>query len=86
MDVGPPLVAHLKAAEAVEPGEGALHHPAIPSESLARFDAASGDAGEDTACPQGMAAPREVVGLVGVTLAFALTMGARMRPLRPALG
>lgn len=44
-DIGAALVAHFETAETVEPGERPLDHPAIPTEALARLDAAAGDAG-----------------------------------------
>lgn len=69
VDVGAALVAHREAAEAGEPGQGALHHPPVPAQALAALDPASGDAGRDaprTALP---AAAAVVVGLVGVQLA-----------------
>jgi len=44
MDVNAPFVSDGKPAEAIEPGEGALDHPAMPAEPLAALDAAPGDA------------------------------------------
>ena len=49
MDVGAPLVAHGQAAEAVEPGQGALDHPAVAAQPLAGVDALAGDADPDVA-------------------------------------
>src|SRR3954453_23491973 len=37
-DVGSPLVADGKPAEAGEPGERALHHPPVPAQTLATLD------------------------------------------------
>lgn len=81
MDVSPTLIADLEAPEAVEPGERPLHHPAIPSQPFARFDAAARDAGDDAAGAQCSAAAREVVGLVGMQLHRALA-----RPAPPSVG
>lgn len=44
MYAGATLIAHAQTAEGVQPGDGALHHPAISTESLAGLDAAPGDA------------------------------------------
>ena len=68
-DVGSLLVADDEAAETGEPGEGSLDHPAVPAEALAGVEAASGDAWDDVAIVAGLAAAREIVGLVGVQLA-----------------
>jgi hypothetical protein len=43
VDVGPSFVADRQAAEAAEPGERALHDPAVPAQALAAFHPASGD-------------------------------------------
>jgi hypothetical protein len=58
MDVGAPFVAHSQAPEAGQPGEGALDHPAVTAESLARVDALAGDADPDAAAAQRGAAAR----------------------------
>jgi hypothetical protein len=76
MDVGATLVAYLEPPKAIEPREGALYHPAIPSESLARFDAAPCDAGDDAACAQCPSAPWIVVAFIGVQLRGALARSA----------
>jgi hypothetical protein len=70
--VGTALVAHLEPAEAVEPRERSLHHPAILPKALARFDAAPRDAGDDAARPQRLSAARVVIALVGMQLHRAL--------------
>jgi hypothetical protein len=38
MDLGQALVAHFQAAELGQPGEGALRHPAVAAQVLARLD------------------------------------------------
>ncbi len=68
MDVGPPLVAHLEPAEAIEPRQRALDYPAIPSQPLARFAATARDAGDDAACAQGPSTARIVIAFVRVEL------------------
>jgi hypothetical protein len=42
MDVRATLIAHFEAAEAVEPGERALHSPPESAQPLPRFDDAAG--------------------------------------------
>ena len=49
MDVCPPLVAHLEAAQTIQPRQRPLNDPPIASEALARLDAAPGNAGDDAA-------------------------------------
>jgi hypothetical protein len=66
VDVGAPLVADGKAAEAVEPGERALDHPAVPAQTFAAVHPTPGDAGPNGAGAAFPAAPTVVIGLVGV--------------------
>ena len=47
VDVGPALAAHGEAVEAVQPGVGALDHPAVTARALAALHATAGDAGLD---------------------------------------
>lgn len=61
-----------QAALAVEPGEGALDNPAMPPQSVLRFDAAAGDAVLDAADPAGVAALAVVIALVGMGLPGAM--------------
>src|SRR3954465_6854531 len=72
MNIGPPLVADGQPAEAAEPGERALHHPAVTAEACARVDPLARDADADVALAQGAATAGNVVGLVGVQLGRAL--------------
>jgi hypothetical protein len=58
MDVCAPFVAHSQAPEAGQPGEGALDHPVVTAESLARVDAVVGDADPDAAAAQRGSAAR----------------------------
>lgn len=51
------LVADEEASVAVEPGEVALGHPAVPAQLLARVDTAAGDSGGDAPTAQCLAAP-----------------------------
>lgn len=62
MHVGAPLVAHQQASEAVQPGEAALHNPALTPQAGAVLRAATGDLRPDAAGPQPAA-----VGVVVVT-------------------
>ncbi len=49
MDVGTAFVADGEAAEAADPGQRALDHPAVPAQALAILDAPPGDARGDIA-------------------------------------
>jgi hypothetical protein len=66
--VGPPFVTYTKAATTQQPGERALHHPAMAAEPLRRVDPTSGNPWGDAPSAQGTAEVRGVVGLVGVQL------------------
>lgn len=52
VEVGVALVADGEASELVDPGKGALNHPAGLTEMLGAVDAAAGDAGRDGALAQ----------------------------------
>jgi hypothetical protein len=60
------LVADAQAAKAQQPRLGALHHPAILTQSLGGVDPPAGNAWGDAAGAQGATQVRGVVGLVGV--------------------
>src|SRR5579875_23560 len=60
------LVSDAETSELVDPGESALHDPAVLAEMLAALDAASGDARRDPAGTKVAAAAAEIVALVGV--------------------
>src|SRR5215207_5911773 len=49
MDIGAAFIPHGKAAEAVEPGQRALHHPTMLPQALAGVDALARDAHPDPA-------------------------------------
>jgi hypothetical protein len=66
VDIGTAFVADGQPSEAVEPGEGALHDPAVATELVAPVHAAPGDARLDAAHVAGAAAAPVVVGLVGM--------------------
>ena len=68
MDVGAALVADGEAAEAVEPGEGSFHHPAMAPEALTGVDASPGNASLDASSAQKGAAAAMVIGFVGMEL------------------
>lgn len=72
MDIGAALVAHLEAAETVEPRERAFHYPAIPPEPLARFDPAPRNPWNDAPRPQRPSAAWVVIALIGVQLHWTL--------------
>ncbi len=81
MNIRAPFIAHLEAAEAIEPGERPLDHPAIAPQPLTRLDAAAGDARNDATPAQRLPTARIIVALVGVklhrTLAWSPTTLAR---------
>lgn len=66
METGAALVAGAEPFELVQPGEGALDHPAHLAQSGAVSDAASGDHRLDAVLPQQAAVLVEVVGPVGI--------------------
>lgn len=68
MDVVAPLVAHLQTPQTVQPRERPLHLPPMPTQALARFDAAACPASRAAASNR-LAAPRVVVALVRMYLA-----------------
>jgi hypothetical protein len=64
MDVLTTLIADCKAAEAVEPSQCALHHPAISSQALADVYPAAGDPRCDGPLAALRAAPPMIVGFM----------------------
>src|SRR5215210_1989773 len=75
MDVISALVAHLQPTVAVHPRQGSFYDPPVSPQLLAGFDASAGYPRGYAPLPQGLAASREVVGLVGMQL-----LGALARP------
>lgn len=71
-DVGAALVADGQPPEAAEPSQGALDHPAMPSQALAALDAAPGDPVGDVSPAQGTMTARQIVSFIGVELGWAL--------------
>lgn len=67
-DMSAAFVADGEAAEAAEPSQGTLDHPAMPSQALGAVDAAPGDPRLDRASAQYPSALREIVSLVGMEL------------------
>jgi len=68
MNIGPSLVADGQAAEATQPGQGALDHPAMSPQPRARVDALAGDTNLDMATAQRLPTARIIVAFVGVQL------------------
>src|SRR5438128_8323685 len=64
------FVADQQAAVAVQPGEGALDYPPVPTQALAGVDEAAGDARDDVPPPERGPVLSGVVGLVRVQLAW----------------
>ena len=76
MDIGAPFITHPQPPVLVEPGEGALHHPAVTAQPLAGVDPFPGDADFDVALAEGTAAAGNVVGLVGVAFVWPFAAAA----------
>ena len=72
VNVVPPLVADLQTPITVQPRERPLDHPPVPSQPLARFDAAPSDARGYASLPKRLATAREIVAFVGMQLLRAL--------------
>jgi hypothetical protein len=70
------FVAHEQATVAVQPGEIALHDPAIPSEVLTRVDALTGDAGDDAAAAEQGSVAAGGIAQIGVQLIGPLAWAA----------
>lgn len=81
MEISPALVAHRQPTEAREPRQRSLDHPAMPSEPLARVDAAAGDAREDATLAAGGTTTWVIVPFVGMQLG-----GTPTRPTTPVSG
>ena len=79
MNIGAALVADSQAAEAIQPSQRALDHPAMPAEAFAGIDAFAGDADPDVTLGQGPAAAGIVVALVGMQLGGAFAPLASRR-------
>lgn len=72
MDIGPSLVTDAQSPELSQPSQGALHYPAVPTESGLWLDADPGNAAGDAAGLQGQPTARVVVPLVGRDLRWPL--------------
>jgi hypothetical protein len=77
-EVGASLVAHAKATTTEDPRERALDHPTVPAQPLGRVDPPTGDPWRNAASTETTSEGREIIGLVGVQLGWAL-------PRRPGL-
>jgi hypothetical protein len=75
MDVLASLVAHLQPPRAVQPGQGALHHPAITPQSCAGVDSLARNSRDDVTLLQHPMTARIVIAFVRVQL-----MGSLPRP------
>jgi hypothetical protein len=72
------FVTDGETSELVEPGEAAHDDPSVTAERLAGLDAATGDAGFDTAAEAGAAAAVDVAGLVGMQLVWPASRAAAL--------
>ncbi|EIM26479.1 hypothetical protein MicloDRAFT_00030280 [Microvirga lotononidis] len=75
-------MANGETAEAVEPRQCALDHPAIASRALAGIHAAAGNPGHDGAPPAFRAAAALVISFVGVQFVRAASRATRSMPHR----
>ncbi len=73
MDIGSSFIADREATIAVEPGQRALDHPAMPTEPFAGVDALAGDTDPDVTTVQRLAAAGGVIPFIGMQLGRALT-------------
>ncbi len=64
--VRPTLVAYRQSAESMQPRECPLHHPAVATELVLRFNAASCGPRDDAPVSAGSPTTREVVALIGM--------------------
>src|SRR5215204_3303666 len=72
MDVVSALVAHLQPPEAVQPRQSPLHYPPVSAQLLPGFDAPPSYPRGYAPLPQGLAASRKVISLVGMQLVGSL--------------
>jgi hypothetical protein len=72
-----PFVADTQSPEPIEPGESSLHDPAVFPQSLARFNASSGNPGSNPSLAQQLSAERVVVSFVGMYLVWPETRASR---------
>jgi hypothetical protein len=79
-DVEPALVADGQPPEAGEPGQGALDHPAVPTQALAALHPAPRDARDYPPPAAGAAATAVVIAFVGVQLARPLARASDALP------
>lgn len=79
MEIGASLIASAEPFELVQPGKGALNHPAHLSQSRAVGDAAPGDHRLDAALPRQTTVLVEVVAPVGIQTPR-LATGASSQP------
>jgi hypothetical protein len=72
VNIGAAFVTDRQPPIAVEPGQGALDHPAVATEPFAGVDTLAGDADADVAATQRLATAWVVIPLVGMQLGGAL--------------
>lgn len=65
MDVGAAVVAHQQPAKLMQPGEAALHDPALSTEAGTVSAAAPADQGRDATCLQASPVAVVIVAAVG---------------------
>lgn len=80
MNIGSPVVAHGKATELGQPGQGSLDLPAVTPEPFTAVDTAPGDPRNDGAGAALTAATTVIIALVGVELVRSATRTATSPP------
>ena len=78
MNIVTTLVADGEASLAVEPGEGALHHPPVPAQLLTALYSFTRYATLDAALAKSLAAPGYVIRLVSMQLVRALARSSSL--------
>ena len=73
VDIQPSFKADSQLAKACKPAVRPLHHPAVLAQSLAAFNAPSGNTASDAPPPQVLSATLVVIALVGVQLCWPFT-------------
>lgn len=66
VDIRPSFIADRQAPKTSQPGQCALDHPAIASQSLTALDALARDAHFDVSPAQRLSAAQDVIRFVGV--------------------
>lgn len=80
MDIGAAFIAHAQAAKLMQPGERALHHPAVHAQATAVFGVAPRQEGFDAPLAQRLAMR---LGIIGPIPLHGLGPASRMADFTP---